>query len=92
MDLSEARKQAWETRRKKYGKRGHSGTYRATGRCGECGRAQAMTYILVRLHVEGVLSEGQTAKATGLDRVEVRRIADAFAASERHSGMQKEGE
>jgi len=84
MDLSEVRKQAWKTRREKYGERGHGGTYRAAGRCGECGRVQAMTYSLVRLHVEGVLSEGQTAKATGVDRVEVRRIADAIAASKTH--------
>ena len=84
MGRSEARKRAWETRRKKYGTRGHSGSYRATGRCGDCGRVQSMTYSLVRLHVEGVLSEGQAAKVTGLDRVEVRRIADAIAASEQH--------
>lgn len=31
---------------------------------------------LIGLHVAGILSEGQTAKSTGLDRVEVRIRAD----------------
>lgn len=34
-----------------------------------------MRETLIGLFVAGVLSEGQTAKATGLDRVEVRRRA-----------------
>lgn len=71
------KKAAWETRREKYGERGHSGSYAAHGRCGAC---QSMTDMIVRLHVEGVLSEGQAAKATGLDRVALRIKADAFSA------------
>jgi hypothetical protein len=41
-------------------------------------RYQAMLDALIRLHAEGVLSEGQVAKATGLDRVEIRRRADEW--------------
>ncbi|HEY6021203.1 MAG TPA: hypothetical protein VIY48_15245 [Candidatus Paceibacterota bacterium] len=41
--------------------------------CGDCKR---MTDLIVRLHVDGVLSEGQAAKATGLDRVALRIRAD----------------
>lgn len=33
--------------------------------------------MLVRLHAEGVLSEGQVARATGLHRTDIRRRADA---------------
>ena len=78
MNLSEVRKRAWETRRQTYGERGHSGSYqRSSSGCGDCRR---MAYALVRLHVEGVLSEGQAAKMTGLDRIAVRRIADSIAA------------
>lgn len=35
---------------------------------------------LIGLHVAGILSEGQTAKSTGLDRVEVRIRADKHLA------------
>lgn len=38
--------------------------------------AASMTTVLVRLHEDGVLSEGQVAKATGLDRISVRKLAD----------------
>ena len=34
--------------------------------------------LAIRLHVEGVLSEGQVAAASGLDRVEIRRRADEW--------------
>jgi hypothetical protein len=37
-----------------------------------------MLEMLVRLHVEGVLSEGQVARAAQLDRVSVRRLADSL--------------
>jgi hypothetical protein len=36
---------------------------------------------VIVLHRDGVLSEGQAAKMTGLDRVEVRKLSDALAAS-----------
>jgi hypothetical protein len=70
-DLTEIRKKAWETRRAKYGNIGHGGSY---------GRSSAnhdgMLSLIVRLHQEGTLSEGQVAKATGLGRVEIRRLTD----------------
>ena len=77
-DLSEVRKRAWETRREKYGQRGHRGSYSrpATGSCLSCER---MTAMIVRLYAEGCASEGQAAKATGLHRIELRRRADEFA-------------
>lgn len=73
-EIGDIRKQAWETRRKKYGAHGHNGAYtRNPGPCTDCERMRA---YLVRLHVEGVLSEGQAAKATGLYRVDLRKAAD----------------
>jgi hypothetical protein len=72
--ISDIRLRAWETRRKKYGQHGHSGSYsRNPGPCPDCAR---MRQWLVRLHVEGVLSEGQAAKATGLSRIDLRAAAD----------------
>ncbi|RVP13103.1 hypothetical protein CN085_19520 [Sinorhizobium meliloti] len=72
--ISERRKRAWETRREKYGDHGHNGSYsRNPGPCSDCERMRA---YLVRLHVEGVLSEGQAAKATGLYRIDLRKAAD----------------
>ncbi|WP_024323715.1 hypothetical protein [Rhizobium leguminosarum] len=74
--ISEIRKRAWKTRREKYGSLGHNGSYtRSPGPCAACDRMRA---VLVRLHVEGVLSEGQVAKATGMYRVDVRKAADEY--------------
>lgn len=36
---------------------------------------RGMLNLIIRLHVEGILSEGQVATATQLDRVEIRRLA-----------------
>jgi hypothetical protein len=36
-----------------------------------------MADVIVRLHNEGVLSEGQAARALGVGRVELRVLADA---------------
>ena len=87
-DPSEVRKRAWETRRARYGNRGHSGAY-LTGR--PCPRCASMEAMLIRLHAEGVLSEGQAVNATGLDRVEVRKLADQRLAEmsdvKRHKGI-----
>jgi hypothetical protein len=77
-DLAEVRKRAWATRREKYGKRGHCGIYTTHGRCGGCNR---MAALIVRLHNEGVLTEGQAAKAIGIGRVALRIRADAAAQS-----------
>lgn len=35
-----------------------------------------MRATLIGMHVAGIYSEGQTAKATGLDRIEIRKRAD----------------
>lgn len=70
-DLSSVRLRAWETRRAKYGKRGHSGSYRR----GPTNDGALM--LVIDLMNEGVLSEGQVAQATGLDRVQIRTMADA---------------
>lgn len=70
--VSETRKRAWETRRQRYGNAGH-----ARGAYGHSGdHVQSMQALLVKLHVEGVLSEGQVSKATGLHRITVRKMAD----------------
>lgn len=53
-------------------------------RCIGCKRVSAppgqevngLLALAIRLHVEGVLSEGQVATAAGLDRVEIRRLSD----------------
>lgn len=72
--ISEIRKRAWETRRQKYGKYGHAGSYsRQAGACPHCAR---MGGLIVRLLAEGTLSEGQAAKATGLDRITLRKMVD----------------
>lgn len=76
-DLSAVRAKAWKTRREKYGPRGHNGSYARPARpCADCDR---MRVLIVRLHVEGVLSEGQAARATGLHRIDLRKLADEMA-------------
>ena len=76
-NVKDARARAWKTRRKKYGPKGNSGPSRLPGsyqrRCKFCGMMRA---AIVRLYDEEVLSEGQAEKLTGLDRVELRRMAD----------------
>ena len=74
-DLADARRRAWKTRREKYGPHGHNG-YALAGRCGACRR---MRDLIVKLHVEGVLSEGQAARAIGEGRVALRIAADEYA-------------
>lgn len=70
--VNEVRAKAWETRREKYGPRGHNSSYVRSG----CSRCMKMEDLLIRLHVTGELSEGQVAKATDLHRIEIRRRAD----------------
>jgi hypothetical protein len=72
--LTNPRKTAWETRRKKYGPRGHGSNYARVQRA--CDSCERMMTLIVRLHVEGVLSEGQAARATGLHRIDLRKRAD----------------
>lgn len=71
--MSEARAKAWETRRAKYGPRGHDGYHRRPARSLELRALK----LIVRLHEEGTLSEGQCCKALDLDRVDFREMVDA---------------
>lgn len=73
-NISDIRKQAWATRRAMYGRRGHNGSYsRGVGPS-----HQKMLDLIIRLHVEGALSEGQVARATDLHRIEIRKMADDY--------------
>ena len=74
-DLTAVRHRAWKTRRQKYGPRGHNSTYSrpAIGPCDECRR---LTNYIVRLHINGTLSEGQAASALGRGRIYLRILAD----------------
>jgi hypothetical protein len=71
---TDARKRGWETRRQKYGSTGHARN--AYGHGGD--HVVSMQALLIRLHEEGVLSEGQVSKATGLHRITVRKMADDY--------------
>lgn len=77
VDASEVRRRSWETRRQRYGDRGHAGAY--TRPAGPCPCCAGLLPLVIRLHRDGVLSEGQVAKASGLDRIEIRRMADEQA-------------
>ena len=71
-----SRQRAWETRYRKYGERGHNGSYsRSPGatvnRCG-------MLDLLIDLHLSNIVGEGQLSKATGLHRIDVRRLVDEY--------------
>lgn len=75
--MNNARKKAWETRRMKYGPRGHRGSYNCgNGSAYEKDRVHRMEDALIKLHNDGVLSEGQLAKITGLHRITLRARAD----------------
>ena len=69
-DFSEVRRRAWETRRLKYGPKGHNGRYWRGA------TPKGMLDLIIKLHVDGVLSEGQVAQATGISRVQIRILAD----------------
>lgn len=73
-DLTLARSKAWNTRRAKYGPSGHGRSYR----CGPTitRHNDGALRLVIELLNEGVLSEGQVCQATGIDRVDVRRMAD----------------
>jgi hypothetical protein len=62
-----------------------SGTDGKATRCRQCHNAYQLAFkragagalrLVIQMHVEGTLSEGQVVAATGLDRIEVRRLAD----------------
>jgi len=59
-------------------------------RCRQCHNAYQVMFkragagalrLVVQMHVEGALTEGQVVAATGLDRVEVRRLSDKARAA-----------
>jgi hypothetical protein len=73
-----ARAKAWETRRAKYGPRGHAGSYaRARDPLG-----MRAVELIIRLHREETLSEGQCCSALGVERVAFRAMCDALTARE----------
>ena len=71
-NIAEVRAKAWETRRSKYGQRGHAGSYMRGP------YAKKMLDLIITLHAEEVLSEGQVAQATGLDRPIIRKLVQAL--------------
>ncbi len=73
-NVSELRAMAWVTRRARYGPQGHAGAYTRPNRADPVGRAALA--LVIRLHHEETLSEGQCCKALGLDRVAFRRLCD----------------
>lgn len=75
-DLSDARRKAWATRRAKYGPRGNCGVYRHGGVSFLENRA---IRLIVKLHLDETLSEGQCAKALGIDRVAWREMVERYS-------------
>lgn len=73
-DLTAVRARAWKTRRERYGERGHGGSYTRWSRDPVGCRALA---LVVRLHHEEALSEGQCCAALGMERVAFRKLCDA---------------
>ena len=71
-DASEVRRRSWETRRAKYGERGHSGSY---ARHQNYHGRRALAWI-IQMHRDAVLSEGQCCTALDMDRVNFRRLVD----------------
>jgi hypothetical protein len=70
VDLSEVRRRAWATRREKYGVKGHSGAYyRPTD-----SSVEPMRRLIAKLTNEGIISEGQGSKVTGLYRIQYRDL------------------
>lgn len=66
----------WETRRKLYGTKGHLCAYRC-GILTNKPNTRGMLNLIIKLHREEVLSEGQVAHATGLGRIEIRDLVIA---------------
>ena len=74
--MNKVRQKAWQTRRAKYGDKGHGGSYsRSTD---DKQRADRMEGFIIGLHNQEVLTEGQAVKATGLDRITLRIKADTL--------------
>lgn len=77
MESADVRARAWATRRAKYGQRGHSGSYRRGDYRVDLTGARALG-LVIRLHQEGTLSEGQCCKALNMDRVDFRHMVDGW--------------
>lgn len=72
-DISAVRAKAWETRRGKYGARGHAGSYARSL------RERRALALIADLHRAAILSEGQCCAALDMDRVSFRAMVDALA-------------
>lgn len=70
---TETRRKAWETRRERYGESGHGSAY---ARWSHSPVGQRAIALVIRLHNEGTLSEGQCCQALSLERVEFRKLVD----------------
>ena len=77
-EISAARRQGWETRRKKYGPRGHNSSYSRSPV--DLSEAVASDMRLARLVAyclaDGVMTEGQVARVIEVDRLGVRHLRD----------------
>lgn len=76
-ELSAVRKKAWETRRAVYGPSGHAGAYAFPHRREGSSVGSRALRLVILMHREAVLSEGQCCQYLGLDRVEFRKLCDA---------------
>lgn len=74
-ELANIRFKAWETRRKKYGSSGHSGGYT---RLRYDPRVKKMVDAIIEMHMDGMLSEGQTARILSESRLHVRMMVDEY--------------
>lgn len=79
-DVSAARRIAWVTRRAKYGQQGHARAYRRPLCRGDL-LNRALT-LVVRQHLDGVLTEGQVCRALDLDRIAFRELCDRIVPPE----------
>lgn len=72
------RAKAWQTRRQQYGQKGHNSSY---SRRGIVVRVPEKCLMLIaRLHMEGILSEGQACSALEMHRIEFRKYCDQVPA------------
>lgn len=77
--LTTPRQKAWATRRALYGPSGHAGAYLLPKRVpGQSVGSRALRLVIL-MHREAVLSEGQCCHYLQMDRVEFRRLCDAEA-------------
>lgn len=82
-EISAARHRAWQTRRRKYGPRGHSGVYsRGPVNISFAIRAELRLARLVAYCLaDGLMTEGQLCKVIEADRLAIREMRDDGLAS-----------